>query len=590
MSTPEERLEQAADMAENASAIAHDWANGPTRDVIPEPLFGPLPTIRKFLASKSAEIDNAANAAAVLENKLADGSAEIGDVTSRVLSDAYTQPRSVNKCAYWANQLGKGTVPAIACFGDSTMFGATINNLGVQDPNNAPASLAQCLNFLYNVTVTPQNFGISGSTLRGMISGTDGSGSTFETKIAAGGSAAAANIVYCNHGINDSQLDLSINQYRQDLYTFVDLCRKYGKTAVIVTANPNPPILIIDTAKTKRLREFVKVAREVAKQMDVDLVDQFYYFELTSRLIPLQIIVPDGAHLISRAYKQAGYNLAIPLVSAATIYKEGDFAGFTNSTFFDNADVSRSFSDNVAQAGPTLLFSQNGSNLRGLNLAFISEVPSDYITLNHVNWASGTRMTVSLNGVNSPQYLNMYKNFGDSTFVEWNSMSDIYITDKMWCGLNVLGLLIDNGYTNSDVGFSGVTVLPRRFNSITRRDNRIYQLPIRQYNSVLFESVSITNAGNKLLFNDSTGSPVLQVIKVADIVKMQLLKNSIVTQTIDVSVVEIPDGNYPIELKITPDSVEIKLALTGNSISIASYLPNMYVATPWLSYTVEPLV
>lgn len=514
----------------------------------------------------------------------------VAGVSAGVLANSYTQPRSVNKCARWANQLGKGIAPAIACFGDSTMFGATINNLGVQDPNNAPASLAQCLNLLYGVTVTPTNYGISGSTLRGMISGTDGSGSTFETKIAPGGVASGADIVYCNHGINDSQLDLSINQYRQDLYTFVDLCRKYGKTPVIVTANPNPPILIIDTAKTKRLREFVKVARQVAEQLDVDLVDQFYYFELTSRLIPIQDIVADGAHLTSRAYKQAGYNLAIPLVSAATIYKEGDFAGFTNSTFFDNADVNRSFNDNIAQAGPTLLFSQNGSNLRGLSLAFISEIPSDYLTLNHVSWANGTRMTLSLNGIDSTQYLNMYKNFGDATFTEWNAMSDLYITNKMWCGLNVLSLLIDNGYTNADVGFSGVTVLPRRFSSITRRDSRIYQLPIRQFNSVLFESVSITNAGNKLLLNDSTGSSVLQVVKVADIVKLQLLKNSAVTQTVDVSGVSIPDGNYPIELQVTPDSVLIKFSATGNSLSITSDLPNMYVATPWLSYTVEPMV
>jgi len=112
--------------------------------------------------------------------------------------------RLQNKGAYWGNQLGKGVVPVFAGFGDSTMFGATVGNLGVQDPNNPMSSLAQCINLLYNVTVTPTNYGISGSTLRGMISGTDGSGSTFESKIAAGGAAASANIVYCNHGINDT--------------------------------------------------------------------------------------------------------------------------------------------------------------------------------------------------------------------------------------------------------------------------------------------------------------------------------------------------------------------------------------------------
>ncbi len=87
MATPEERLDEAATMAENASAIAADWANGPVRDVTPEPLSGPLPTIKKFLDSKSAEIDNAANAAAVLEDKLANGTAYIGGQTAQSVAD-----------------------------------------------------------------------------------------------------------------------------------------------------------------------------------------------------------------------------------------------------------------------------------------------------------------------------------------------------------------------------------------------------------------------------------------------------------------------------------------------------------------------
>lgn len=65
MATPEERLDEAATMAEAATAIATDWANGPVRDVIPEPISGPMPTIKKFLSLKSAEIDsNASNIAA----------------------------------------------------------------------------------------------------------------------------------------------------------------------------------------------------------------------------------------------------------------------------------------------------------------------------------------------------------------------------------------------------------------------------------------------------------------------------------------------------------------------------------------------
>lgn len=97
MATPEERLDEAATMAEAATAIAKDWANGPARDVIPEPLSGPLPTIKKFLASKSAEIDsNAANIAA-FELDLADNNSQkiIAGVSAVGLSRKYNEKPAI---------------------------------------------------------------------------------------------------------------------------------------------------------------------------------------------------------------------------------------------------------------------------------------------------------------------------------------------------------------------------------------------------------------------------------------------------------------------------------------------------------------
>lgn len=63
------------------------------------------------------------------------------------------------------------------------MWGATVGNLGAQDPNNAPYVLGVALNLIFGVNINPVNFAISGSTMRGFISGTDGSGSTFEQKL-----------------------------------------------------------------------------------------------------------------------------------------------------------------------------------------------------------------------------------------------------------------------------------------------------------------------------------------------------------------------------------------------------------------------
>lgn len=87
MATPEERLDEAATLAENGGAILHDFSNGPVgRNVMPEPIAGPTPTLKGFLAQKSVEIDNAANAAIVLENNLRNGNANVGGQPASTLS------------------------------------------------------------------------------------------------------------------------------------------------------------------------------------------------------------------------------------------------------------------------------------------------------------------------------------------------------------------------------------------------------------------------------------------------------------------------------------------------------------------------
>ncbi|MCV5404151.1 hypothetical protein OFM88_31860, partial [Escherichia coli] len=80
-------------------------------------------------------------------------------------------------------------------------------------------------------------------------------------------------------GINDSQLNLDIDQYRRDVQDFVDITRKNNKVPILVTPNINPAVptsSIIDESKSKRLSRYVIVMRDVAAKMDVDLVDNYY--------------------------------------------------------------------------------------------------------------------------------------------------------------------------------------------------------------------------------------------------------------------------------------------------------------------------
>jgi len=205
------------------------------------------------------------------------------------------------------------------------MYGQVTNAGPSQDPNNPPSKLQLALNLVYGLSIPVNNRAISGSNLRGMMAGTDGSGSTFESKISTGGIDQNTTVIICNHGINNSQDNLSIDQYRADLVEFVRLCRINGKVPVLETPNPCPPILITTEDKNKRLLSYVRVMRDVAKKMGVDLVDTYDLMMKSFRYFRPEEMYPDGVHPASFVYRQCGFNLAIPFVSCQPISKADDF-------------------------------------------------------------------------------------------------------------------------------------------------------------------------------------------------------------------------------------------------------------------------
>lgn len=97
MPTPEERLVLAADLAENASAIASDFANGSSgRNVTPEPIAGPLPTLAEFLRQKETEINDNANLIAGFADDLGapNSTVLVGGVQARLLASELINVKS----------------------------------------------------------------------------------------------------------------------------------------------------------------------------------------------------------------------------------------------------------------------------------------------------------------------------------------------------------------------------------------------------------------------------------------------------------------------------------------------------------------
>ena len=497
---------------------------------------------------------------------------------------------SVKVCSQYASVLASGNVFSIDCYGDSTMWGATVGDLANKDPNNPPESLSVAINLLYGLSISPSNLAISGSSLRGMISGTDGSGSTFESKLMPSGVSENTNVIYCNHGINDSQLDLDIIQYRADLYEFVSLCRKYAKTPVLVTPNPNPILLIIDEGKSKRLKNYVEVMRSVAQQLSVDIVDQFYYFSKTADQVGINVIVPDGAHLSSPAYRQAGFNLAIPITSAGNIGKTGDLVGLNQSSWFDNANINRVIQQQPTvdgtRCGATLSFDRDPLFVKGLNYPVILDNPQECVSLIGLQWPSGGKVNVSVNNYGIMYPFSLEKAFGDTSFLNWNA--ETKIRRQMWAGLNIFSFLFDIATPSASPGFafSGLFIPKLKFSGMTNASSSLEQDSIGFYDTISLKFNF--DSSSSFVLTDKSGSNVLSVSKDSGIFTSKLYANNVVVQTDVLSPSSQPDGEYPMSITVKPLSIDIVIEGIAFSVSITTPLPELKIGSGWVSYHVEP--
>lgn len=542
------------------------------------------------------------------------GDADWNPVTDQLLREELAAPDGVNlvggavsdielaatnyakytKAAELAKQLGSGGTFSIDCYGDSTMKGVTSGNISIQNPFNPPAVLKETINNLYGLLLTVNNLGISGTTMAQMLAGTDGSGSTFADKMGS----TAAKLIYCNHCINDSQLDNDIHQYRLNVIEFVRICRLNDKVPVLVTPNTNPAVTtdaIITEQKSKRLRDYVDVMRQVAHDLDVDLVDNFYYYEQTSRMVSPGTLVPDGAHPSTEGYKMSGRNMAIPLVSARTLSKAWDKAGLANSTYFDNITSSRRYQN---MGTPFDRFNGNLSGVRqasltGINLALILDCPTDDTVLAAygLQWGSGTISHLHNNGQTADVLfggdMNQYNNVSAT---DWDAC---YIPErcKLYAGLQVVGILTSTAIdfaAGDGFALSGFGLVPRIESGAGVADAGV----IRNFNPVCTNSevsfdLALFAAGVQFTLKGcSNDSTIINLSWAGPGGALTLTTPLGGSFTVAGSVIS---GVYRSILKFNSDkSISVKVGDAAITVpSGASPWPNMYVSTPGQSYNVR---
>lgn len=473
--------------------------------------------------------------------------------------------------AEFGKRITDGVPPKIGCFGDSTMWGATVGSLGTQNPNNPPAQLAIALNRLTGLTFNVTNKAVSGSSLYEMIRGlAPYYARTFVEELA--GPSADRDIIYCNHCINDSQTDRDITTYKQDLVTFIMECRKVGKTPILVTPNPNPQLLIINEAKSKRLANYVRVMRDVANRTGCDLVDNYAMFMASTKDFRIDEIVPDGAHLSNDAYRQAGYNLAIPLISANTIAEVGDVSGLGNSMYFDNLTNTRQIQWHGNRAGGVLSATRTAVE-QGVNYAFILGKSSRAISILGLHWSSGAKCIATLNGLLLGEYYPTQRH-GVYTNLDWDSQRNYY--GRVMAGLKVLGInfnMSDFGLGDS-LSFSGVTI-PQMSNTIVNNQSGNSSVP---YRIDCGDSVLLKNHdfANPIYFKTLTGDNALSIELISGVITIKLydVTGTIQTVTMGSSVIA---GKYDVWVSQYGISITISVGILSTTFNAVAPLPNLKV-------------
>jgi len=229
------------------------------------------------------------------------------------LQTNYSTPGETDYIGYYAKLLYDGTAVGVDCFGDSTMWGDN-GGTGIQSPTTQPSRLQFLLRAYYaNSAATVTNRAISGTDTQQMLDGTDGSGQTFEARIAA----TTSSVVYCNHCINDVNVGRTAIAFKKNWIKIIEICRKYGKSPVIVT--PAPMLVLgnaVFDANAEKIRSFVVVMKQVATEYNVPNVDQYDLVTryLRSGDVKANVLMPDGEHPAEALYKQMGNNLALPFI------------------------------------------------------------------------------------------------------------------------------------------------------------------------------------------------------------------------------------------------------------------------------------
>lgn len=538
----------------------------------------------------------------VLRNDLANGTADVGGVTSGQLAEQYnvaTLPMTT--CAHIAKRLSDGFDDDFACFGDSTMYGYLIGGATAQtqDPDNPPATFQKTLGHLYGYSGTVINAAISGTDMFNMMRGSDNTlWLTYEQRIAPGGVAASAVAIYCNHAINNCQQSLSIEQFEQDWIDFINITRKYGKVPVIVTSNPINPLQDGDPRESTQIEMYENAKRKIAYAMGVDLVDNYYYAKKSCQRYTESVLVPDGVHPSSVLYRQNGRNLALPLVTANVLRKEGDIASISGATYLDT-QTSNIVRQDQTRTGVSYV-GNRAASATGLNVAVVLDEPFEYLSFMALQFDAGARMQVGVQDNTSPWgFPQCGKVYGNVPAYKWDT--DFVVKTDAMAGLNVLYWIFDITDTrpaNNAAALSGFAVpaqsarsgiVPNQITDAYRKEFSVFA-----NQSITVQHDFLVGGGAILEFVDASNQVTLDIkLNASSEMVVSLYNQGSVYQSTVISDAE-PAGVKVVNLLIESSEITVSFRRYNSAIfvtkriAIVDSVPPIVLALSGSFFTITP--
>lgn len=506
---------------------------------------------------------------------LVNGAAKQSDLDA--LSDYVSEalPYNGKTAATWGKTLQSGTTLNIKCFGDSTMWGAMANNVAVQSTNNPPKMLKEVLLNLSGVNNNIINYAISGSTLYDMLRGTDGSGKTYQQRL----TESPCDVVYCNHGINDNQTNKDLLQYRNDLIDFVKISRKNNATPVLVTPNPQTTIQLGTPTKSKRFPLFVNVMKSVAKDMSVDIVDNNYFMSKSLNVYNINLLFPDGVHLSDAAYRQYGYNLAIPLITCHSLELDGDVAGLNGALWYTNSTNSQ-ISQQGSRCGEIISWEKEG-NPTGINYPVVLLRGMKSICINQLVWGSSSRANAYINGASAGMvYPN--KNLGNTSTLDWDSVTKLNV--NCFAGLNVIGLLIDTSSPSIGTGmsFAGVVIPGGSVASMTSVSGDYYSNETLCNGDFISFNYNFSD-GTECYVADKSGGKVASIKLNGSTVRAAIFKDNAEISGLNLATSVTP-GIYQVIFRINDNAMQFFFGAATGTISTTSTLSNLQLKASSASF------